>query len=255
MTGPNRFDVTDKVVIITGATKGLGRAMAFGLAEVGAKVVVASRKQDACEATAAEIKDKTGADVIGLACHVGNWDAVPAFVDRVHDHFGRIDGLVNNAGISPGFADMADATSEFWDKVFSTNTKGPARLAGLVAPRMRDTGGGSIVNVSSGAGFHGAAHNGVYGASKAALNNITETMAQEWAPWGVRVNTLSPGTFLTPLVAAWYRNLEEQGTPFESTNAQRRAGNPEEAVGLVQFLLSDASSYITGANHDISGGR
>ena len=168
VTESDRFDVSGKVVIITGATKGLGRAFAFGLAQAGAKVAVSSRKADLCAATAAEISDKTGAETLGLACHVGQWDAIPQFVDAVQERFGRIDGLINNAGISPAFVDLVDMTSEYWDKVFSTNLKGPLRLAALVAPVMRDGGGGSIVNISSVGGYRGAPRNSHYSASKAA---------------------------------------------------------------------------------------
>jgi len=255
VTSTDRFDVTGKVVVITGATKGLGRAFAFGLARAGAKVVVSSRKQDLCEATAKEIADLAGTETMGLACHVGQWEAIPAFVDAVTERFGRIDGLINNAGISPAFVDLVDMTSEYWDKVFSTNLKGPLRLSALIAPVMREGGGGSIVNISSVGGYRGSARNSHYSASKAALMSLTQAMAAEWAGWNVRANVVSPGAFLTTLLEGMGRNTPDGLTAIAQGNLQKRIGDPDEAVGLIQFLLSDAAAFITGADHEISGGR
>ena len=255
MTDSSRFDVRGKVVIITGATKGLGRAFAFGLAQAGAKVVVSSRKPELCAATAAEISDKTGAEALGLACHVGQWDAIPQFVTAVTERFGRIDGLINNAGISPAFVDLVDMTSEYWDKVFSTNLKGPLRMSALVAPVMRDGGGGSIINISSVGGYRGAPRNSHYSASKSALVSLTESMAAEWAPWKVRANVVSPGPFLTTLLEGMGRNTPGGLEIIAGATLLGRVADPDEAVGLIQFLLSDASAFITGADHEISGGR
>jgi NAD(P)-dependent dehydrogenase (short-subunit alcohol dehydrogenase family) len=253
MTSSDRFDVSGKVVIISGATKGLGRAFAFGLARAGARIVVSSRKPDLCATTAAEISEQTGAETLGLACHVGQWDAIPQFIDAVTERFGRIDGLINNAGISPAFVHLVDMTSEYWDKVFSTNLKGPLRLAALAAPIMREGGGGSIINISSIGGYRGLPHNSHY--SKAALINLTEAMAAEWAPWNVRANSVSPGPFLTPLLEGMGRNTPGGLEVLASAPLLARAADPDEAVGLIQFLLSDASAFITGADHEISGGR
>jgi NAD(P)-dependent dehydrogenase (short-subunit alcohol dehydrogenase family) len=255
VTASDRFDVSGKVIVITGATKGLGRAFAFGLARAGARVVVSSRKQDLCEATAKEIADQTGTDPLGLACHVGQWDAIPQFVDAVTDRFGRIDGLINNAGISPAFVDLVDMTSEYWDKVFSTNLKGPLRLSALIAPVMRDGGGGAIVNISSVGGYRGSPHNSHYSASKAALVSLTQSMAAEWAQWNVRANVVSPGPFLTTLLEGMGRNTPGGLEVIAGATLLGRVADPDEAVGLIQFLLSDASAFITGADHEISGGR
>jgi NAD(P)-dependent dehydrogenase (short-subunit alcohol dehydrogenase family) len=255
VTSSDRFDVSGKVVVITGATKGLGRAFAFGLAQAGAKIVVSSRKQDLCTATAAEISDKTGTETLGLACHVGQWDAIPEFVEAVTERFGRIDGLINNAGISPAFVDIVDMTSEYWDKVFSVNLKGPLRLAALIAPVMRDAGGGSIINISSVGGYRGAPHNSHYCSSKSALVSLTESMAAEWAPWNVRANVVSPGPFLTTLLEGMGRNTPGGMDVIAGHTLLGRVADPDEAVGLIQFLLSDASAFITGADHEISGGR
>ncbi len=181
------------MAVVTGSTKGIGRAMAQGLAEAGASVVVSSRKQDLCDEVAEEIAAATGAEAFGRACHVGDWDAIPGFVDAVVDRFGRIDVLVNNAGISPSRAGVSDMTLDLWRKIFAVNLEGPLRMSQCVAPVMRDGGGGSIINIGSMAGYHAGSAVSAYGASKAALLNISRTMAQEWVGWGVRVNVLSPG--------------------------------------------------------------
>ena len=170
------FDFTDKVVIVTGSTKGLGRAMAAGFAASGAKLVVSSRKQDLCDSVAAELKSATGADVLPLACHVGDWDAIPAFVDAVVERFGRIDVLVNNAGINPSGASLSDTELSLWRKVFAVNLEGPLRMSTCVAPIMRDGGGGSIVNIATvgaysggpGVGAGGGAGRGWWGCERRA---------------------------------------------------------------------------------------
>ena len=131
---PDRFDLTDRVSLVTGATKGLGRAMVQGLAEAGSDVVVVSRKQDLCDQVAREVADSTGRRAVPIACHLGEWDALPALVDRVYDEFGKIDVLVNNAGINPGLVPIAEMSEAYFDKLCSVNLKGPIRLAALVAP-------------------------------------------------------------------------------------------------------------------------
>ena len=171
------FDLTGKVVIVTGSTKGIGRAMAHGLASAGASVVVSSRKQDLCDQVATEIAEATGADVFALACHVGEWDAIPGFVEAVHERFGRIDVLVNNAGINPARITPQDMTLEYWRKVFSVNLEGPLRTSQCVVPIMREQGGGSIVNIGTMAAYSGGGAVCAYGASKAALLNLTKSMA------------------------------------------------------------------------------
>lgn len=248
------FSVAGRVVIVTGATKGLGHAFATGLAAAGARVVVSSRKQELCDAVAAEIV-AAGGDALPLAAHVGTWDALPGFVDGVLAHYGRVDGLVNNAGISPAFCALTEMTEAYWDKVMSTNVKGPLRLSALVAPHMREAGGGSIVNVASIGGYRGHALNSHYSASKAALLNVTQSMAAEWASWGVRVNSISPGPFRTTMMAGMERSTPGGPEQLAAATLQHRVADPAEAVGLVRFLLSDASTFITGADHEISGGR
>ena len=252
--GDSLFDMSGRVAIVTGSTKGIGRSMAAGLAGAGAAVVVSSRKQDLCEQVARQIRDETGAEVLGLACHVGEWDAIPAFVEEVRSRLGRVDVLVNNAGISPARVTVSDMTLEFWRKVFSVNLEGPLRMSQSVAPVMRELGGGSIINIATMAGYSGGPNVCAYAASKAALINLTKSMAQEWAPWNVRVNVLSPGPFLTEMVeggartAAGFKDLIASGTML------KRIADPAEIVGPVLYLASDASSFVTGDDISVSGG-
>ena len=248
------FDLTGKVAVVTGSTRGIGRAMAQGLAEAGASVVISSRKQDLCDQVAAEVEAATGAAAFGRACHVGEWDAVPDFVDAVVERFGRIDVLVNNAGISPSRAGVSDMTLDLWRKIFAVNLEGPLRMSQCVAPVMRDGGGGSIVNIGSMAGYHAGSAVSAYGASKAALLNISRTMAMEWVDWGVRVNVLSPGPFVTEMVEGAERNAPGFKAMIAEGTLMKRVAEPAEIVGPVVYLASDASSFVTGDDISVSGG-
>lgn len=254
MTTSDVFDLSGKVAIVTGSTKGIGRAMVEGLARAGASVVVSSRKQDLCDTVAEEVGAATGADVLGLACHVGEWDAIPGFVDAVVERFGRIDVLVNNAGINPAHMSPTDMTLEFWRKMFSVNLEGPLRMSQCVAPVMRDGGGGSIVNIGTMAAYHAGPGICAYGASKAGLKNLTRTMAMEWAPWNIRVNILSPGPFTSEMLMGaakrdpGYLDLVAGGTLL------KRVADPAEIVGPIVYLASDASSFVTADDISVSGG-
>jgi len=249
-----RFDLTGKVAVVTGSTKGLGRAMAQGLAEAGASVVISSRKQELCDKVAAEIAESTGRETLGVACHVGDWDAIPGFIDTVVNHFGRIDVLVNNAGINPASVGIADMSLELWRKVFNVNLEGPLRTSQLVAPIMRDNGGGSIINISTMGAYGGGAGIGPYGASKAGLLSLTRICAREWAPWKVRVNAVSPGPIMSEMTAGAERVAP--GFLQRSANATMlgRVADTEEIIGPVVYLASDASSFVTGEDHLVSGG-
>jgi NAD(P)-dependent dehydrogenase (short-subunit alcohol dehydrogenase family) len=252
--GPSRFDLSGRVAIVTGATKGIGRAIAGGLAEAGASVVVSSRKQELCERAAAEISARSGVPALPLACHVAEWEAVPGFVSAVLREFGTIDVLVNNAGIFPAPLSAGKMTREYWRKVFAVNLEGPLRMSQCVAAVMRDHDGGSIVNIASTAATSGGSTTCAYAASKAALVNLTKSMAAEWAPWRVRVNAVSPGTFRTAMTTSGqagedYLAARVAGIPMN------RAGEPDEIVGPVLYLASDASSFVTGDELTVSGGR
>jgi NAD(P)-dependent dehydrogenase (short-subunit alcohol dehydrogenase family) len=248
------FDLTGKVVIVTGSTKGIGRAMAEGLARAGASVVVSSRKQELCDDVAREIADVTGAEVFPRACHVGDWDAVPAFVDAVAERFGRIDGLVNNAGINPARVTPQDMTLEFWRKVFSVNLEGPLRTSQCVHPVMRAQGGGSIVHIGTMAAYSGGGSVCAYGASKAALLNLTKSQAMEWAKDGIRVNFLAPGPFMSEMMAGAAATQEGYFDLVAGGTFQKRVADPAEIVGPVSYLVSDASSFVTGDDLSVSGG-
>jgi NAD(P)-dependent dehydrogenase (short-subunit alcohol dehydrogenase family) len=248
------FDLTGKVVIVTGSTKGIGRAMAEGLAMAGASVVVSSRKQDLCAAVAEEIEHATGAAVLGLACHVGDWDAIPRFVDAVHRRFGRIDALVNNAGINPARIGPADMTLEYWRKVFSVNLEGPLRTSQCVLPIMRDQGGGSIVNIGTMAAYSGGGNICAYGSSKGALLNLTKSMAMDWAQWNVRVNMLSPGPFMSEMMEGGGKTSPGFLDLVAGGTFMKRIADPGEIVGPVCYLVSDASSFVTGDDLSVSGG-
>jgi NAD(P)-dependent dehydrogenase (short-subunit alcohol dehydrogenase family) len=248
------FDLTGKVVVVTGSTKGIGRAMVEGAARAGASVVVSSRKQELCDHVAAEVADATGADALGLACHVGEWDAVPAFVEQVLARFGRIDGLVNNAGINPARIAPGDMTLDYWRKVFSVNLEGPLRTSQCVLPTMREQGGGSIVNVGTMAAYSGGAHICAYGASKAALLNLTKSMAMDWAQWNVRVNMLSPGPFMSEMMEGGAKTQPGFLDLVAGGTFMKRIADPGEIVGPVCYLVSDASSYVTGDDLSVSGG-
>jgi NAD(P)-dependent dehydrogenase (short-subunit alcohol dehydrogenase family) len=248
------FDLTGKVVIVTGSTKGIGRAMAEGLAMAGASVVVSSRKQDLCTAVAEEIEGATGAAVFGLACHVGDWDAIPGFIGAVHQRFGRIDALVNNAGINPARIGPADMTLDYWRKVFSVNLEGPLRTSQCVLPIMRTQGGGSIVNIGTMAAYSGGGNICAYGSSKGALLNLTKSMAMDWAQWKVRVNMLSPGPFMSEMMEGGAKTSPGFFDLVAGGTFLKRIADPAEIVGPVCYLVSDASSFVTGDDLSVSGG-
>ncbi len=244
------FDLSGKVVLVTGGSRGLGLAMCQGFAEAGASVIVSSRKQDACNAAAAAIAEQTGQDCVGIVCHVGDWDACDALVDAVYERFGRVDVLVNNAGMSPLYPSLTSVTRELWDKVAAVNLAGPFRLSAVVGERMAAGEGGSIINVSSIAAVSPTPHEVPYGTAKAGLNNLTQSIARAYAP-KVRCNCIMPGPFATDISNAW---TPEVVAAFESMVPLARVGEPEEVVGAALFLASDAGSYTNGAVLKIDGG-
>ena len=248
------FDLTGRVSLVTGATKGLGRAMVQGLAEAGSDVVVVSRKPELCDQVAAEVEESTGRRALSAACHLGDWDTLGELADRVYDEFGRVDVLINNAGINPTPIGVADITSEFFDKLFAVNVKGPVRLAGLIAPRMGEAGGGSIVNITTVGSYFAGPYVGVYTAAKAALLNFTRTMAAEWARSGVRVNAIAPGPFMTEMMKGLQRLDQASFDGARDATLMRRVADPDEIVPLALYLASDASAYVTGEDFAIAGG-
>lgn len=246
------FEVTDRVILVTGGSRGLGAATSVGLAARGARVVIASRKLASCQALAARITE-SGGQAFALACHVGEWESLPGVVEAAASRWGRLDGLVNNAGMSPIAPSLLETSEVLFDKVIGVNLKGPTRLTALAATAMAATGGGSIVNISSLASVKPTPVTTVYAAAKAGLNALTTASAIEYAGVGVRVNGIICGTFDTDAASGFVRNpdlLPEVVRPI----ALGRVGRPDEIVGAIVYLLSDASSYTTGSLMTIDGG-
>ncbi|MGW0044904.1 SDR family NAD(P)-dependent oxidoreductase [Rhodococcus sp. NPDC003348] len=248
------FDLTGRVALVTGSTRGLGRAIVEGFAGAGASVVVSGRDQERCDEAAARIRDITGTETFAVAWHASDWDGAQEVVDRIVDRFGRIDVLVNNAGINPAGQSAAGVSLPLWRKVFSVNLEGPLRMSQCVAPVMRDGGGGSIVNIASMAAYASDSASVAYGVSKAALKHLTVTMSGEWASWGVRVNLLSPGPFATDMVLGAERHKPGFIASVARSIPQDRVADVAEIVGPALYLASDASSYVTGDDIMVSGG-
>jgi NAD(P)-dependent dehydrogenase (short-subunit alcohol dehydrogenase family) len=245
------FDLTGRVAVVTGGSRGLGRAMATAFAEHGADVVIASRKLDACETAAGEISASTGRRALPVAFHAARWDDAERLADAVYHAFGRCDVLVNNAGMSPLYPSLAEVSEELFDKVVGVNFKGPFRLSALVGERMAAGDGGSIINVSSIAAVQPTPNELVYAGAKAALNAMTVGLARAYAP-KVRCNALMPGPFLTDISKAWdlaaFRRSAATAIPLG------RGGEPGEIVGAALYLAGSASSYTTGAVIKVDGG-
>jgi NAD(P)-dependent dehydrogenase (short-subunit alcohol dehydrogenase family) len=239
-----------KVVVVTGASKGLGRAMSLGFAEAGADLVVSSRKLAPCEALADEIR-AMGRKALPFACHVGDWDQCDALIEAAVQAYGRIDVLINNAGIAPVPPSLARVTSDLFDKTIGVNLKGPLRLSALAAEHMPP--GGTIINVSSKASVHPSPFTVVYAAAKAGLNVLTKAASQEFAPKGIRVNGIVCGTFDTDSLRAGIPS-EEAAAAMASRVSVGRIAAPEEIVGTALYLASDASSYLDGELIMLDGG-
>lgn len=246
------LNVKDKVVIITGSSKGIGRAIAEALAEGGAKIVVSSRKQDAVDQVAAEIEAK-GGSAIGIACHIGDADQRKNLVSKTIAHFGKIDVLINNAAINPIFGPIEDADEAVFDKIMNINVKAPWSLSNLVLPSMIKNGGGSVINISSVEGIHPGFGLGLYSTSKAALIMMTKNQAKEWGKHNIRCNVICPGLVKTKFSAALWQN-EKLLNKLEKSIPSGRMAMPEEMTGIAILLSSDASSYMTGGVYAADGG-
>jgi len=250
----NRYDLSGKTAIVTGGTRGLGNAMARGLAEAGADLVITGRKQEICDAAAAELAGRTGRKVVPVACHMGDWHQIDALTERAYAEFGKIDILINNAGINPSFTPVANLTEAFFDKLLAVNLKGPVHLASNVGPRMGAAGGGSIINIITIGAYNGGPGVGAYSASKAALLNMTRVMAWEWAELKVRVNAVAPGPFRTDMMTGAEAAITGFMDSAASATLQKRVADPEEIVGMIVYLASDAASFVTGSDFKIAGG-
>lgn len=243
------FDLTGRVALVTGGSRGLGREMALAFAQAGADVVISSRKLEACEKVAAEVEGM-GRSALPVAAHAGRWAELDRLADRAYEAFGRVDILVNNAGMSPVFESLDTLSEELFDKVMSLNLKGPFRLAAIVGTRMAEGEGGSIINVSSTAALRPHWALMPYSAAKAGLNTVTEAFAGAFGP-KVRVNSIAPGTFLTDIAKAW--DMDAFADVAENMPLGRGA-QPGEIVGTALYLASDASSYVTGSTIVVDGG-
>lgn len=244
------FDLTDKVIIVTGGSRGLGFAMSRAFAEAGALVIISSRKADGCARAAQSIESETGRACLPVPCHVGDWDACDALVQTVNETYGRIDVLVNNAGMSPLYESPSTVSRALFDKVLGVNLAGPFRLSAIVGEQMARGEGGSIINVSSIAAVAPTAAELPYAAAKAGLNNLTEGLAHTLGP-NVRCNCIMPGPFLTDISEAW---TDELRVSLVAQVPLGRAGQPEEVVGAALYLASDASRFTNGAIIKVDGG-
>ena len=254
MSATELFDLTGKVALLTGASKGMGRAMAEGLAENGARVMISSRKLDQCEATAAEINERCGdTRAFAFACNAGYKDQLQALVDETHQQIGPVDILIANAGVNPFHGSMSDISDEAYDKIMSTNVKANHWLTQMVLRDMIAKGDGSIMITSSVGAFNPSLKLGAYSISKVAVIALVRNLAAENGPHGVRVNAICPGLIRTDFAQALWDNPEAEQRASEQIPL-RRLGESEDLKGLAVFLASDASSYMTGQALTVDGG-
>lgn len=248
MTIIDRFDLTGKVAIVTGGSRGIGLAIVRAFAAAGADAVVASRKLNACEAAAAEVVATTGRTVLPVACHVGRWSDCDALIAITLERFGRLDVLVNNAGVSPLYDSLAAVTEDLYDKTLAVNLKGPFRLGVLAGTHMTAHEGGTIINIGTIGSLIASVNELPYACAKAGLNALTVGLAEAFAP-KVRVNAILPGPFDTDIAKPWPAEMRSG-----SSVPMRRLGQPDEIAGAALYLASDASSYTTGATIRVDGG-
>ena len=248
--GKDLFDMTGKVAVVTGGSRGLGREMVLAFAERGADVVIASRKLENCEAVAEEVRT-LGRRALAVAYHAASWQGADDLAAAAYAEFGRVDVLVNNAGMSPLYPSVDAITEDLYDKVLGVNLKGPFRLSAIVGTRMAAGDGGSIIFVSSIASQRPSPAELVYGAAKAGVNNLTYGLARTFGP-KVRVNCIVPGPFLTDISKAW--DMESFTKSAKSGFALQRGGEPDEIVGAALYFASDASTYTTGTTLNVDGG-
>ncbi|MFT3851450.1 MAG: SDR family oxidoreductase [Ilumatobacteraceae bacterium] len=244
------FDMTGKVAVVTGGSRGLGREMVLAFAEHGADVVIASRKLDNCQAVATEV-EALGRRALPIAYHAASWSGADELADAAYAEFGKVDVLVNNAGMSPLYPSLDAVTEDLYDKVMGVNLKGPFRLSTNIGTRMAAGDGGSIIFVSSVASQRPSPSEIVYGAAKAGVNNLAYGMARTFGP-KVRVNSIVPGPFLTDISKAW--DLDSFNARARSAFALGRGGEPGEIVGAALYFATAAGSYSTGTTLNVDGG-
>lgn len=245
-----QFRLDGKVALVTGGSRGLGKEMILAFARCGADVVIASRKVEACSALAKQVEEETGRKALAVGTHVGKWDECDELARRALDHFGKVDVLVNNAGMSPIYPSIVEITEALYDKVMDVNLKGAFRLSAVLGNAMMEGDGGSIIFVSSIAAIQPSPGEVPYAAAKAGVHSLTKSLSRAFAP-KVRVNCIMPGAFLTDISKAWPKEMHEA---MEQAVPLQRGGNPDEIVGAALFLASNASRYATGGVIKIDGG-
>ncbi len=246
------FSLEDKVAVITGASRGIGRAIALRLAQAGAKVVVSSRKLENVKDTADEIK-ATGGEALPFQAHVGRTDEVAALIARTMEAYGRIDVVVNNAATNPHFGPLLSAGEGQWDKILDTNAKGVFRMCKAVVPHMETQGGGKIINLTSIAGLRPSPGMGVYSISKAAIIMLTQVLAMELGHANIQVNAIAPGVIRTRFSQVLWQT-PQIAEPILNRVPLSRFGEPEDVAGLALYLASSASDYVTGSVFVVDGG-
>jgi NAD(P)-dependent dehydrogenase (short-subunit alcohol dehydrogenase family) len=246
------FSLRDKVAVITGASRGIGRAIALRLAQAGAKVVVSSRKLENVKGTVDEI-EAMGREALPLQAHVGRTDEVAALIARAMEAYGRIDVVVNNAATNPHFGPLLSASEDQWDKILDTNAKGVFRVCRAVVPHMETQGGGKIINLTSIAGLRPSPGMGVYSISKAAIIMLTQVLAMELGHANIQVNAIAPGVIRTRFSQMLWQT-PQIAEPILSQVPLSRFGEPEDVAGLALYLASSASDYVTGSVFVVDGG-
>ncbi len=252
MNTREQFSLEGKVAIITGSSKGIGKAIAKGFAENGAQVVISSRSQEACDEVVKEFVSE-GLKAVGIACHIGKSAQRENLVTQTMDAFGRIDILVNNAAINPFFGPLEEIDPLIFDKIMEVNVKAPWSLSNLVLPHLKTNKKGSIINIASVEALTPGAGLGIYSTSKAAMLMLSKTQAKEWGKFGVRVNAICPGLIQTKFSAALWQK-EKIVQKIQKAIPSGRMGQPEEMIGLACLLAADAGAYMTGGVYTADGG-
>jgi NAD(P)-dependent dehydrogenase (short-subunit alcohol dehydrogenase family) len=248
----DRFSLKGKTAIVTGSSRGIGRAIAIAYARAGARVIVTSRKADACEAVVAQLRDE-GLEATAVACNISNKEQVAALVDRSEEVYGPVDVLVCNAAVNPYYGPMSGISDEAFSKVMDVNIRSNLWLVNRIAPGMAERGGGAIVIISSIAGLTGSRVLGAYAISKAADMQLARNLALEWGKQGVRTNCIAPGLIKTDFAKALWDNPQTLAAALASSPLNA-IGDPEDIAGAALLLGSDAGRFITGTTLVIDGG-
>ncbi|MFZ0928864.1 MAG: glucose 1-dehydrogenase [Syntrophobacteraceae bacterium] len=253
-----KFNLKDKVALVTGGSRGIGQGIAFGFAKAGAKVVITSRKVQDLESTAAEIR-AIGGEALVLPGHIGKMEEIQKVVGQVMERYGRLDILVNNAGASPAMGSVLECDERLWDTIMNLNLKGTYFLSQAAAKIMKNQGGGKIINIASIDGFKPEISVSIYSISKAGVRMITKAFAAELAPFNIQVNTIAPGPISTKMMDSHWWNLSPEEfkkakAKLEKELPMGRIGYPDDIAGAAVYLASDASGYTTGSEIVIDGG-